>query len=124
MSDVEFSLEGISLAVNNMKAMVKFYNTVFGASLQPMPMGEHVLYRGCMSGFKLTLTPSEMIGIYRDNKARYQLSFIVSNLEEATLLASNAGGSQLHEIFEDTEQRYCAFTDPDGNVIELVQPLK
>ena len=118
----KISLKGMAIATNNMSRMVDFYNTVFNATLTPFMMGSFTLYQGQIDELNITLAPNEMLDIQAD-KSRYQLSFIVPNLDEAVALARRTGGTQMQEISIYEGDRYCGVTDPDGNSIELVEPL-
>jgi len=60
MTNTNFTLVHITLAVTNMAAMRKFYDAVFGASLQALPMYETTLYQGRFAGISLLLCPNEI----------------------------------------------------------------
>lgn len=120
MKKVKYFLSGMEIASVDMKRMVNFFNGVFDAQLTPFYLGDFVLYRGQIGGMNVTLTPSEMLDI-RADKSRYQLSFVVPNLERALHQTKRSGGIQMSEIDVDGSERFCNILDPDGNSIELVE---
>lgn len=110
----------MSIATVNMREMVKFYNTVFDASLIPHQFGNHIVYRGSLDGMDITLTPNDLLNI-RKERNPVQFSFVVSNLDEALARVERSGGRQVQEIIKEYSERYCGIIDPDGNTIELVE---
>lgn len=113
-------LDSMSIATTNTKKMVRFYETVFKTRLSPQKMGKYFFYSGPVGNINVTLTPNELKGV-RAEHSRYHLSFVVPNLEEHLLLATESGGRQTQEIDLDNNERYCEIVDPDGNPIELIE---
>jgi predicted enzyme related to lactoylglutathione lyase len=116
------TLNGMAIAANNIGQMVIFYNKVFNANLFSFSLGNSTFYQGKIGGLNITLAPNEMVGIQAE-KSLYQLSFIVPNIEKAVELARRSGGTQMQQIAIDHTEKYCGITDPDGNSIELIEPL-
>ncbi len=114
------SLGRMAIATINMPQMVNFYRKVLNANLSPMSVGDFTFYQGRMGNVSVTLAPNEMLGIQSEN-SRHQLSFLVPNLETALSVAIRAGATQMEEISEEADERYCGILDPDGNSIELVE---
>ena len=121
MRDVNISLTGLLIATSNLKSMVHFYNTVFGANFAPITLGRAVLYEGQIGNLNITLSSA---GRERArHKSGYQLSFSVSDLDKIVSRVRHAGGIQLQEVQEYESDKYCGIADPDGNTIELTQSL-
>ena len=114
------SLGRMAIVTINMPKMVNFYRKVLNANLSPVSVGDFTLYEGRMGDVNVTLAPNEMLGIQSEN-SRHQLSFLVPNLETALTLALRTGATQMEEISEQADERYCGILDPDGNSIELVE---
>lgn len=113
-------LKGFTIAVTNVDAMVRFYNAVFDADLQPIQAFGTVLYSGELAGFVLTFCPNSLLQIEAE-KNRQQLSFLVDDLTLTLRQIIAHGGSQLGEIAENKEGNTCGVLDPDGNSIELTE---
>jgi catechol 2,3-dioxygenase-like lactoylglutathione lyase family enzyme len=54
---------------------------------------------------------------------RYQVGFTVSDIEEARAALIEAGVTAISEIEggDDTDNRWCYFRDPEGNVFEITE---
>ena len=112
------ALRGITIAAENVGAMVQFYNRLFDANLEPFEGFGTILYGGQLAGLAFLLCPNEILGIQAD-KNRVQLSFMVSDLAAAIAMAEANGGARIQPISEQPGRRLCGIVDPDGNTIEL-----
>lgn len=121
MNDIRFALDRITVATLNMKAMVKFYEKVFDASLQAKSAYGTTLYEGSLANLNLLLCPNEVAKVQAEQN-RHQLRFIVTDVEETLRRAWDAGGSLEGDIVEDAGEKVAAVRDPDGNTIEFRQP--
>jgi predicted enzyme related to lactoylglutathione lyase len=120
MTNTEFALVHITLAVTNMPAMKKFYDAVFGASLQALPMYGTTLYQGKLGGISLLLCPNE-IARAKAEQNRHQLRFTVKDVAETMRLALANGATLLNEISDHDGAKIASVRDPDGNSIEFMQ---
>lgn len=113
-------LKGFTMAAVDMDAMVRFYNVVFAADLQPFDAFGTVLYSGELAGYPLTFCPNTLLAIKAD-KNRVQLSLYVDDLDGVIAAVITHGGTQLQSPTATQEGRTCGVTDPDGNSIELTE---
>jgi predicted enzyme related to lactoylglutathione lyase len=116
----------ITLVANNLPAMLKFYNTVFETKLEPTAAfgaGAPALYQGRLAGVNLLLCPNEIAKVKAEQN-RHQLRLSVSDLAETLKRVRNAGGTVDGQITEAAGERLVAVRDPDGNTIELTQPIR
>ncbi len=120
MTNTDFTLVHITLAVTNMPAMKKFYDTVFGASLQALPMYGTTLYQGKLGGISLLLCPNE-IARAKAEQNRHQLRFTVNDIAATMRSALANGATLLNEISDHEGAKIASVRDPDGNSIEFVQ---
>jgi predicted enzyme related to lactoylglutathione lyase len=123
MTNTDFTLVHVTLAVTNMPAMKKFYDTVFGASLQALPMYETTLYQGKLGGISLLLCPNE-IARAKAEQNRHQLRFTVKDIAATMRSALANGAILLNEISDHDGAKIASVRDPDGNSIEFVQATK
>lgn len=122
MDSENLNLTGITIAVNKLKQMVRFYNNVFKTELKPFDAYGMQLYEGKLAGIKLVFCPNEISGVKAEQN-RHQFSFVVSDLEETMKAVINSGGQKLDKILEKEDEKVVAILDPDNNTIELIQKL-
>lgn len=116
-------IDRITLAVNNMEAMVGFYNNVFDARLLAVEMVPGIrFYRGTLAGMGLLLCPNEIAGV-NAHQNRHQLRFVVDDIEDMLARVVAAGGVLVNAIQELGSDRIAGGRDPDGNTFELLQYL-
>lgn len=115
-------LKGFTIAAVDMDTMVRFYNVVFTADLQPFDAFGTVLYGGELAGYPLTFCPNSLLQIKAD-KNRVQLSVYVDDLDATLTAVTTHGGTQLQTPATTQEGRSCGVTDPDGNSIELTERI-
>jgi catechol 2,3-dioxygenase-like lactoylglutathione lyase family enzyme len=123
MTTPEFNLVHITLATTNMPAMKKFYDAVFGASLQAQEMFGTTLYQGTLGGISLLLCPNE-IARAKAEQNRHQLRFTVKDIAATMRLALASGATLLNEISDHDGAKIASVRDPDGNSIEFLQAAK
>lgn len=117
-------IDRITVAVNNMPAMVHFYNAVFGAGLMLAdPHSEFDFHVGRLGQLELFFCPNSITQIEAE-KNRQQLRIVVEDVRETIALAVAAGGQMLGEIHVTDEAIVGGVSDPDGNSIELIQYLQ
>lgn len=122
MSQLETSLNRITLATTHMNAMVRFYNLVFDANLQPQPELGAGFHQGVLSGLTLLLCPNDIAGVDASSN-RHQLRFTVNDIDEVLRRTQAAGGKVEGKIVQVGSERLAAVRDPDGNTIEFNQTL-
>jgi predicted enzyme related to lactoylglutathione lyase len=120
MKDISITLEGVTIAPNNVPAMVHFYNQVFEAGLEPFAAFGTTLYKGQLAGLRLVFCPNEFLGIQAEKNIQ-QFGFAVSDIKAIVNRAVAAGGQG--EIQESEQGRIGSLYDPDGNSIELTESL-
>lgn len=111
-------LTQITLATTHTAKMVKFYNTLFGAELQPTEAYGTTLYNGSLAGIPLVICPNEIAGVQAE-QSRHQLSFRVADLAAILSRVEAAGGSIETPMPDPLTQ--AILRDPDGNTIEVMQ---
>jgi predicted enzyme related to lactoylglutathione lyase len=114
-------LENITLAVDDMDTMLRFYNAVFDCDLQPyQPFGDVRGYRGTLAGLEFVMVPNSIARVdARQN--RQQLQFAVEDVEAIIDRAIGNGGTPLDEAEIRRGRMSGAVYDPDGNSIVFVE---
>jgi predicted enzyme related to lactoylglutathione lyase len=113
MSDAPLPIQ-VTLAVDDTAAMVRFYNAVFAAGLEPVAAYGTTLYRGALAGLPLMLCPNTLAGVDA-RQSRHQHTYRVPDVA-ATVERALAVGGTLHEATEHSS----VVLDPDGNSIVFV----
>jgi len=116
-------LDGLTIAVTDMKRMIAFYNAVFDAKLEPtVNIGENQFYGGEMLGMQLIFCPNAIAGVVAEQN-RQQFRFQVDNIE--TVMANGLAnhGTEINEINNYKGAKVASLADPDGNTIEFMQVL-
>jgi len=116
-------LNGLTIAVSNMAQMVKFYNAVFSANLEPtVHIGDSQFYGGTLAGMQLTLCPNDIAGVVAEQN-RQQFRFQVDDIEAMMKNGEANHGTVVNPIDEYKGAKVSSLADPDGNTIEFVQPI-
>lgn len=118
----QVSLTGITLAVQNMSDMKRFYEKVFHVEFVEIEMYGGILYEGDFAGLKLLLCPAEIAGNTAEQN-RHQLEILVSDLKKTMLMLKENGGEITGSIFEVQGFNTVAAKDPDENTIVLKQSI-
>ncbi|MCA9964628.1 MAG: hypothetical protein KC423_10310 [Anaerolineales bacterium] len=122
MDQPHIELAGITIAAVDVTQMVQFYNAVFAADLHPFAAFGTTLYRGQLAGLQLVFCPNDFLQIQAE-KNRQQFSFAVSDIAWVVETAVSHGGTITQPINTANGTRYAGIADPDGNTIELRQPV-
>jgi predicted enzyme related to lactoylglutathione lyase len=120
------SLNRVTLTTTNMTTMVRFYNEVFGAELEPAPQygtTTPAFHQGNLAGINLLLCPNQ-VARAKAAQNRHQLRFVVADIEAASHAVRAAGGKVDGNITEKQGEKLIAVRDPDGNTIEFTQTNK
>jgi predicted enzyme related to lactoylglutathione lyase len=114
----------ITMAVNDMPAMVEFYNAVFDAELAPIqsPMGVETpqFYKGQFLGIDLLFCPNSLLNIQAERN-RHQFHLTVDDVDSLVTAGKNAGGWEFTETIITDEGKIASLSDPDGNTVVLSQ---
>ena len=122
MNKSTITLTGITIAAVDVAQMVSFYNAVFAADLQPFAAFGTTLYRGQLAGLQFIFCPNDFLHIQAE-KNRQQFTFTVSDITWVVETAVSHGGTITQPINTANGTQYAGIADPDGNTIELKQPL-
>lgn len=122
MANIDYKLEGMTMAITNMDAMLKFYSNVFNIDFQEKDMYGSRLYAGNWGGLKLLFCPAE-IARNTAKQNRHQFDIIVPDLKLLIEMASKFEGKAMGDKHEDETSWSIGIYDPDGNSI-LFKQLK
>lgn len=111
-------IERISVAVTDMDAMIRFYNGVFDAGLEPA--NSPGCFRGALAGIPVTFIPNSIVEVVAEQN-RQQFSISVNDLDVFLDRVRNSGGIVQDDAIETDTRRAIGVRDPDGNTIELIQ---
>ncbi|MEO1049938.1 MAG: VOC family protein [Bacteroidota bacterium] len=122
MSAGNYNIEGLTIAVSDMQAMLAFYRHVFGIQFEEQEMYGMKLYSGQWECLKLLLCPAELADVKVDQN-RHQFDIIVEDVDAMVKKAVSVGGSQFGGEQTTANEKVIAVKDPDDNSIVLKQPL-
>lgn len=123
VSGMVVRVDRVTVAVNNMPAMVRFYNAAFGADLELIdPTSEFPFHAGHLGNLDLIFCPNSLTQIEAE-KNRQQLRLVVEDLETVLAAALRAGGQVLGEVQRAGPAVMVGLSDPDNNSIEVIQYL-
>jgi predicted enzyme related to lactoylglutathione lyase len=111
-------LDRFTVAVTDMEAMVAFYNALFDAELK----AHDPFHMGRLGSLELVFCPNYIAEVNAE-KNRIQMRFVVADIEAVVAQAEAAGGAAYGERYETDTFIGWGICDPDGNSIELIQPL-
>ena len=123
MTNQEFKISKITIAVTNINAMVTFYKTVFKCEFTENKVYGTTLFSGTLGDIKLLLCPNEIAGVKAEQN-RQQFEFTVKDLDVLIHDAKTAGGTIKDEIHTSGKERSVTVVDPDGNTIVFKHPVK
>lgn len=120
-------LQQITMAINDMPAMVNFYNAVFESNLvpveSPMENGDSPqFYKGQFLGIDLLFCPNSLLNIQAERN-RHQFHMIVEDVDVLVAAAKRTGGWEFTETVVQDNAKIASVSDPDGNSVVLTQPL-
>jgi catechol 2,3-dioxygenase-like lactoylglutathione lyase family enzyme len=114
-------IDRITIAVENMDAMVQFYNAVFDTRLMAVgPQNIPEFYKGRLGEVDLLFCPNSVVEVVAE-KNRQQFRFVVDDLEAILVKVGQAGGRTLDDSIRNGTLKVCGVEDPDNNTIEFVQ---
>ncbi|MDN5203029.1 VOC family protein [Fulvivirgaceae bacterium BMA10] len=116
MNDETFTIEGLTMAVTNMEAMVNFYSDVFNVEFRKLDLYGGSLYQTDWGDLQLLLCPSEIAQV-SVNRNRHQFDIVVSDLNMIIDKAKQAGGRLMGNVNVHNGQKVVSIFDPDGNSI-------
>lgn len=109
-------IEGMTVAVTNMKPMLEFYTGVFEMKFEPIELYGSTLYSSRLDALKVLFCPAE-VASNTAKQNRHQFDIIVQDLDNLMERALQFGGSLLGEVVEDDASKSVGIYDPDGNSI-------
>jgi predicted enzyme related to lactoylglutathione lyase len=109
-------IQRITLAVEDMSSMVKFYNDVFGCALEPLS-GSPVS-KGRFADIELIMCPNSVAGVVADQN-RHQFRIIVDDAERLARRIEAAGGAVVNRGSSEGKT-VLGVADPEGNTYELM----
>ncbi|MEM7297350.1 MAG: VOC family protein [Bacteroidota bacterium] len=118
---IDYTIEGMTLAVHQMDKMIQFYSNVFNIQFEAKEMFDNTLYSGTWGDLKVLFCPAELAG-NEARQNRHQFDIITTNLEGCIDNVKMNGGSLMGEISEDDNMKSIGIYDPDHNSIVLKQP--
>ena len=116
MEETTYEIEGMTMAITDMNAMLEFYANVFNMEFEEMDVYGSKLYSGEWAGMKMLFCPAEIAGNTAEQN-RHQFDIIVSDLQATIDVASQFGGELMHEIVETDSYKSVGIYDPDKNSI-------
>ena len=101
----------LSLAATDVQAMVRFYDTLFDAGLQPSEAFGTTFHRGALHGVAFVLAPNDLAGV-EARQNRHQFVYAVTDLSAFLARVTEAGGT-----VRDSTGTVATVLDPDGNTL-------
>ena len=112
------TLEGITIAVNDMEAMRNFYQAVFKLEFEAFELAGNKLYTSHWGEIIFTLCPAALAKVEaKENK--HQFDVLVDDLEESMIVVLKSGGSIMGDKTDNSTQIEIGIRDPDGNSLVL-----
>ncbi len=109
-------IDRVTIAINNMPAMLRFYNGVFDADLKLIDGTE--FYAGTLAeGITVLFCPNDIAQVDAKQN-RQQFRFIVEDLKPIRERAAEYGGHVLQQG-DTPDATTIGVMDPDGNTIEF-----
>jgi predicted enzyme related to lactoylglutathione lyase len=104
-------LSDMTIAAEDVEAMVRFYDAVFGAALEPFEAAGTTLYRGRLDERPVIICPNSLASVDAAQN-RHQFTYTVLDLEGLLATAEGAGG-----VVRERSVDIATVLDPDGNTI-------
>ncbi|WP_394749250.1 VOC family protein [Spongiimicrobium salis] len=114
------AITGMTIAIVQMEAMLKFYTAVFDLHFTPSQMMGHTLYHGKWGALSLQFCPAELAG-NSATQNKHQLDVLVEDIHSCIQKVTENQGSCMAEISEDDKAYRVGIYDPDGNSLVLQQ---
>lgn len=117
---MDYKIEGMTVAITNMEAMLNFYTALFNIKFTQQEMFGTKLYSGQWGELKLLFCPAE-IAQNTATQNRHQFDIIVSDIYKAIDIATKNGGKLIGEINKDNHSLSAGVYDPDQNSMTFKQ---
>ena len=117
---MNYQIQGLTMAITNMEAMLDFYMNLFEMKFIEKSMFGTKMYSGIWSGLNLLFCPAELARIAA-NQNRHQFDIIIENIDAVIVKAEQLGGKKMSEVVEDENSKSVGIYDPDGNSILFVE---
>lgn len=117
---MNYQIQGMTVAVKNMDAMLDFYMNVFDMTFIEKKLQETALYSSVWSGLNLLFCPASLAKIEAQQN-RHQLDIIVDDIQQFITKAVNFGGKLMGDVVENGHSKSVGIYDPDGNSILFVE---
>jgi predicted enzyme related to lactoylglutathione lyase len=101
----------LTLTAVDVPAMVRFYDALFGAGLQPVAAFGTTLYRGMLHGVPLLICPNSIADVDAAQN-RHQFTYETPDLDAVIEAALAAGG-----VIRERDGVVATVLDPDGNTV-------
>jgi|GEM_PF-844841 len=115
-------IRSLALRVHNMDSMLAFYRDAFGVEFREVDTFGILSQFGTLAGITLKLVPirgaDDFVG-YPD----LQIGLEVESIDTVLEIAARHGGRADGIIRRESDRLHGAVRDPDGNTIELYQPI-
>lgn len=114
-----YRLSQVDMAAVKIDAVVKFYESVFGAKFTVIDAGSFKMYTGELFGIRTVIAPNSIAGVNAE-QSRHQFELVTNDMDGAMARAKAAGGTIRDESPGDGKgPRTVTLVDPDGNTIVL-----
>lgn len=114
----DYKIEGMTIAINNMSSMLKFYKNVFRIDFTAQSEFGTQLYSGRWTNLTVLFCPAE-VAQNTATQNKHQFEIVVQNLDDWILKCKNNGGETIGEITVQKKFRSIGIYDPDRNTIVL-----
>ena len=117
---MDYSIESMTLAANDVDRTVAFYAGVFGIKFEAHQLEGGTLHAGTFAGKEFAILPAKLAQV-EAKQNRLQLDIFVSDLDELIRRVESHGGRTNGRLGEDDEVRAIGCWDPDDNFIVFKQ---
>lgn len=114
------TITGMTIAVNEMDKMVKFYSQVLNLAFEEVEMYGSQLFKTQIDSIEILFCPAQ-IAQNTAKQNRHQLELEVQNLTEVLVEVEKYHGSIMGEPAESEEYLQVGIKDPDNNSLVLKQ---
>jgi len=124
-ANVNPTIEGMSMAIQNVQPMLDFYSYIFNIKFQKRQGFDTVMYFAEWRGLKLLFVPDVLAGeegAIVQNK--HQFDIIVQDIDQLISRVNRYGGKITGALIDDGIQKTIHAKDPDGNTFIFKQNIK
>jgi predicted enzyme related to lactoylglutathione lyase len=118
MSNSNFKISKITIAITNINEMVGFYKIVFKCDFKELSLGGSKLFSGELFGLKILLCPNDLAGVIAQQN-RQQFDIKVNDAKKILEDVIKANG-KIKEPY-NSETKTASVIDPDGNTIVFIE---